>query len=169
MDVSASKTNYKSKIFKMRKLRVLYPLIVLMAMLSLQGCGPIEDDEDLLIGRTWYWIKTEHYFPYGQYDNYTEYKNDDVFTYKFWSNGDITMRESHINRFGDEIISEENGVWDLWGDDLTIKGEVNDYFYEIETLTSFDLVLVSTYEYDLKDDYGRIFRVREKTRMFFER
>lgn len=152
----------------MKKIKFLYPIVILLSLLSLQGCGTIENDEDSLVNRNWYWVKSEYYYPYNHHADFTEYPSNEDLSYTFYDNGDAVLKDRFITKLGIENVNIIRGNWDLWGDDLTIYTRDGDYKYVVESITSHRLILLSYDEYYERDDYGKRYLVKEEVRMFFD-
>ena len=136
----------------------------LIAMCSCIGYYDDDRDEDLLVGEPWHWTKTVYYDDVPGAIAQTEYANEEL-TYHFHYDGALSIKSTFVSHFGRVYSDWEHADWDCRGGELRITTRDGDWYYTIDRLSHWTLVLV--YYDSYVDDWG--LRVDYRAEEYYER
>lgn len=148
---------------------VVLRILFLIPLFSLISCvavpyDNVQSDEDILVGSAWQWTKTV-YQEEGYYAReYVDYAHEEVL-YRFYYDGDISMKSTSLSHFGHLYTDWVDGHWDYRGGELRISTYDGVWYYDVVRLDHWSMIL--SYCDEVIDDWGR--RVRRRVYEYYER
>lgn len=148
---------------------VLLKLLLMLPLFSLSSCIIIGGDqeettEDLLVGTAWQWTKTVYEEEGAHGKEYVDYAHEEVL-YRFYYDGEISMKSTSVSHFGHEYTDWVDGHWDYNHGELRISTYDGVWYYDLSYIDHWSMVL--TYYDEYVDDWG--YRVRRKVSEHYER
>ncbi len=146
---------------------VLFKIMLALPLLVMSSCFDYYDDErdeDLLVGDPWHWTKTVYHDDVPGGAEYTEYANEEL-SFRFHFDGSVSIKSTYVSRFGRVYTDWEHASWDTRHGELRISTHDGDWYYNIDYLSHWRLVLI--YDDYYVDEWG--YRVDRRVEEYYER